>query len=171
MNDVLVDQNGDLRCPNCHGKNFNTGHTMRGKVSFGVGVLLTAKKLRCMACGAYSKGGAAKRWTDPALISRPSPSRMSPVVRATPIATPSDIDAQGLYKLLVTGFSEPVTGSTIASRLLTLTSGATLEQRRSYATRLSKGEPVVVAFCDGAAGTELLERARSLAIIAELVPR
>lgn len=67
MKDVLIDQAGQLRCPNCKGKNFDTQRSLKAKVMFGVGALLAPKRLKCLNCGEMSKGGNAQLWIDPAL--------------------------------------------------------------------------------------------------------
>ena len=66
MKDIRVDDSGDQRCWNCGGKNFTQQRTMRSKVAFGVGAVLTKKKLRCVQCGEYNDVGNAKPFTGPA---------------------------------------------------------------------------------------------------------
>ena len=69
MEDIRVDDDGNLRCASCGGKNFHGRRTARahviGYVTVGVGALATQKKLRCQACGAYNKQGNAKPWREP----------------------------------------------------------------------------------------------------------
>lgn len=72
VEDIKVDQNGDLRCSNCGGKNFTQRRTRRAKVigvTAGVAIvgvagavapLIARQKLYCQACGAYNRMGSAK---------------------------------------------------------------------------------------------------------------
>jgi len=75
VKDVLVDANGELRCPVCNGRNFDLQRTKKAKIggylAVGVGVMLMPKRMTCLACGAVSKSGNAKQ-----VASRPS--RSSP---------------------------------------------------------------------------------------------
>lgn len=57
MKDVRIDEAGDLRCWKCGSKQF--------RVAFGVGALLTKKKLKCQVCGQYNDAGNAKPWNGP----------------------------------------------------------------------------------------------------------
>jgi putative oligomerization/nucleic acid binding protein len=66
MKDIEVDEEGRQRCWNCGGMNFTQQRTARSKVAFGVGALLTKKKLRCVHCGEYSDVGNAKPYRGPA---------------------------------------------------------------------------------------------------------
>lgn len=65
MQDIRVDQQGDFRCWKCGGRSFDSKRTMKAKVTLGVGAVLTAKKLKCQACGEYNKTGNAKPWVGP----------------------------------------------------------------------------------------------------------
>lgn len=65
MKDVRIDQAGGLRCWNCGSKQFAEQRTLRSKVAFGVGALLTKKKLKCVVCGEYNDTGNAKPWQGP----------------------------------------------------------------------------------------------------------
>jgi len=68
VEDIRVDDEGNLRCASCGGKNFHGRRTARahiiGWVTVGVGALATQKRLRCQQCGAYNKQGNAKPWKD-----------------------------------------------------------------------------------------------------------
>lgn len=75
MEDIKVDENGDLRCSNCGGKNFTQKRTRKAKVIgvtagiatvgvAGAAVPLIAKqKLYCQACGTYNRMGSAKPYS------------------------------------------------------------------------------------------------------------
>jgi DNA-directed RNA polymerase subunit RPC12/RpoP len=65
MKDVRIDQAGELRCWNCGSKQFTEQRTLRSKVAFGVGALLTKKKLKCVICGEYNDTGSAKPYNGP----------------------------------------------------------------------------------------------------------
>ena len=69
MEDIRVDEDGNLRCAGCGGKNFHGRRTARahvmGYTTVGIGALVTQKKLRCQECGAYNKQGNAKPWREP----------------------------------------------------------------------------------------------------------
>ena len=69
MEDIRVDEDGNLRCAGCGGKNFHGRRTARahviGYTTVGIGALATQKKLRCQECGAYNKQGNAKPWREP----------------------------------------------------------------------------------------------------------
>jgi predicted ATP-dependent serine protease len=69
MNDVRIDEAGELRCWNCGSKNFHAKRTGRahvvGFVTVGVGALATKKKLKCQQCGEYNQVGDAKRYFGP----------------------------------------------------------------------------------------------------------
>lgn len=65
MKDVRIDQTGELRCWNCGSKRFSEQRTLRSKVAFGVGALLTKKKLKCQVCDEYNDTGSAKPFTGP----------------------------------------------------------------------------------------------------------
>jgi len=64
MKNVCVDSEGNQRCWNCGGKNsFTLKRTFRSKLLFGVGALLTNKKLKCQMCGEYNQTGNAEPFT------------------------------------------------------------------------------------------------------------
>lgn len=65
MKDVRIDQAGELRCWNCGGKGLTEKRTLRSKATFGVGALLTKKKLKCQVCGEYNDTGSAKPYGGP----------------------------------------------------------------------------------------------------------
>ena len=65
MKDVRIDQAGELRCWNCGSKQFTEQRTLRSKVAFGVGALLTKRKLKCVICGEYNDTGGAKPYNGP----------------------------------------------------------------------------------------------------------
>lgn len=71
MKDILVDQSGNMRCPNCKGRNFDMGRTKKNKVlgfaTVGVGLFVADKKAKCLVCGEWSKTGNAKKWHDSSL--------------------------------------------------------------------------------------------------------
>ena len=61
MKNIQVDTDGNQRCAYCGGKNcFTLKRTFRSKMLFGVGALLTDKKLKCQLCGEYNKTGSAE---------------------------------------------------------------------------------------------------------------
>ena len=68
MEDIRADEDGNLRCAGCGGKNFHGRRTARahviGYTTVGIGALATQKKLRCQECGTYNKQGNAKPWRD-----------------------------------------------------------------------------------------------------------
>lgn len=70
MNDVRVDDDGNLRCWNCGGKNFLNKRTGRahiiGYLTATVGAFATKKKLKCQQCGEYNQVGDAKPFDGPA---------------------------------------------------------------------------------------------------------
>lgn len=76
MKNILVDQEGALRCPSCKGTNFDLKRSFKAKVTFGVGALLLPKRIKCLGCGLMCKGGNAEQWVDPAkrVASAPRPS-------------------------------------------------------------------------------------------------
>jgi DNA-directed RNA polymerase subunit RPC12/RpoP len=65
MKDVRIDQAQELRCWNCGSKQFTEQRTLRSKVAFGVGALLTKRKLKCVICGEYNDTGSAKPYNGP----------------------------------------------------------------------------------------------------------
>ncbi|GAA3963095.1 hypothetical protein [Gordonia caeni] len=104
MKDIQVDEAGELRCATCGGKNFTERRTNRarlgggaaGVLTFGVAgaaaPLLTKKKLRCQACGAFNQTGNAQRFTG----NSPSPNFAAsarPVRSAAPPKEASDTEA------------------------------------------------------------------------------
>ena len=69
MKDVLIDASGDLHCPYCQGTHFDiaarTQHgELDGAVTVGVGLVL---RMKCLACGEWSKGGDAQPMPTPAV--------------------------------------------------------------------------------------------------------
>lgn len=67
MQDVRIDDDGNMRCWNCGGKNFRQKRTFRSKVLGGfILSLLTKKKLKCLHCGEYNDVGSAKPYDGPA---------------------------------------------------------------------------------------------------------
>jgi predicted nucleic acid-binding Zn ribbon protein len=69
MQDIRIDDNGDLRCWSCGNKHFLGKRTGRahiaGWVTFTVGALATKKKLKCQVCNEYNQVGNAKEFTGP----------------------------------------------------------------------------------------------------------
>ena len=66
MENIRVDSDGNQRCWNCGGKNsFVLKRTLRSKLLFGVGALLTNKKLKCNFCGEYNQTGSAEPFAGP----------------------------------------------------------------------------------------------------------
>jgi hypothetical protein len=65
MRDVVIDQYGTLRCPNCGGTNFDRERTglakVAGWVTIGVGLFLLPKRMRCLACNTWSRSGNARK--------------------------------------------------------------------------------------------------------------
>ncbi len=88
MKDILIDQDGDLRCPKCKGKNFDHKRSFKAKATFGVGALLLPKRIKCLTCGEMSKGGDAKRWRDPGkdVVQAPQRPTSRAVTREVPAA-------------------------------------------------------------------------------------
>jgi hypothetical protein len=78
VKDIRVDEDGNLRCWKCGGKNFTQKRTFRAKatavsagaltlgIGAGVAALGTKKKLQCQACHEYNDVGSAKPWDGPA---------------------------------------------------------------------------------------------------------
>lgn len=66
MKDIRFDETGEPRCWNCGARGFTEKRTARSKVAFGVGALLTKKKLRCQRCGEYNDTGNGKPYDGPA---------------------------------------------------------------------------------------------------------
>ena len=77
MKDILVDQEGTMRCPKCKGRNFDIGRTKKNKIvgfaTVGVGLFIADKKAKCMTCGEWVKTGDAKQYRDPTLDTTQSP--------------------------------------------------------------------------------------------------
>ena len=67
MQDIRIDDEGNLRCFKCGGKNFDNKRTLGSKVALGVGALMTHKKMKCLACGEYNDTGSAKPFTGTAI--------------------------------------------------------------------------------------------------------
>lgn len=65
MKDICIDNGGNPRCYNCGSKSFVEKRTFRSKAAFGVGSLLTHKKLKCVNCGEYNDTGNGKPWNGP----------------------------------------------------------------------------------------------------------
>ena len=65
MKHVRIDTDGELRCWNCGGKNFQEKRTGRSKLLVGVGTLVTKRKLKCHTCGEYNDSGNAKPFEGP----------------------------------------------------------------------------------------------------------
>ncbi len=80
MKDIQVDSQGNLHCWKCGGNSFLSKRTLRSKVVFGVGALLTHKKLKCQLCGEYNQTGNAKPFKE---------SHGSRLTEATPSRKPS----------------------------------------------------------------------------------
>jgi DNA-directed RNA polymerase subunit RPC12/RpoP len=68
VKDILVDSDGEFRCPKCGGKQFERKRTGKAKlmagVTVGVGALAVPKRMRCLVCGEYSETGKAKPYVD-----------------------------------------------------------------------------------------------------------
>jgi hypothetical protein len=79
MQDIRIDENGDFRCWKCGGKNFDEKRTLRSKAAFGVGALLTHKKLKCQSCGEYNQTGDAKPFIGAAKDKPPKPGSFAQV--------------------------------------------------------------------------------------------
>lgn len=77
MKNVKVDQEGNLRCWKCGGKQFLAKRTGRahviGYLTVGVGALATKKKLKCQQCGEYNQVGNAEPYAERA-VPKPEPS-------------------------------------------------------------------------------------------------
>ncbi len=65
MKDIRIDDDGDARCWNCGSKGLTEKRTFRSKATFGVGALLTKKKLQCQRCGEYNDTGNGKPYNGP----------------------------------------------------------------------------------------------------------
>lgn len=60
MKDVIIKLNS-LVCAYCRtADKFEAKRTFRAKATFGIGALLTHKKLKCIACGHYNQVGNAQ---------------------------------------------------------------------------------------------------------------
>ena len=55
-----------MRCWNCGARGITEKRTFRSKATFGVGALLTKKKLKCQRCGEYNDAGNGKPYKGPA---------------------------------------------------------------------------------------------------------
>ncbi len=53
------------RCWNCGSKGLTEKRTFRSKAMFGVGALVTKKKLKCQRCGEYNDTGGGKPYEGP----------------------------------------------------------------------------------------------------------
>ncbi len=65
MKDIRIDVDGSPRCWNCGSKGLTEKRTFRSKAMFGVGALVTKKKLKCQRCGEYNDTGSGKPYTGP----------------------------------------------------------------------------------------------------------
>lgn len=71
MKSTQVDQDGNVRCPKCGGKQFTSKRTGKAKwagvLTVGVGVAVMPKRLKCQGCGENLKTGSAKdsEWNKP----------------------------------------------------------------------------------------------------------
>ena len=69
VKDIQIDEDGNLRCASCGGKNFHGRRTTRahavGFVTLGAGALLSKKKLRCQQCSTYNQTGNAQPYERP----------------------------------------------------------------------------------------------------------
>lgn len=66
MRAVRIDTEGQPRCWNCGSTGFKEKRSLKSKAMFGVGALLTKKKLKCHACGQYNLTGRGKPYKGPA---------------------------------------------------------------------------------------------------------
>jgi hypothetical protein len=66
LKDIRFDATGTARCWNCGSAGLTQKRTFRSKVMFGVGALITKKKLKCQRCGEYNDTGNGKPYTGPA---------------------------------------------------------------------------------------------------------
>ncbi|WLP90260.1 hypothetical protein [Gordonia sp. NB41Y] len=94
MDDIQIDDAGNLRCSHCGGRNFSEKRTRRSKVigvSAGVATvgiagaaapLVAKKKLYCQACGTYNKMGNAQPYS-------PKASKAAAPVKKQSPTTPS----------------------------------------------------------------------------------
>lgn len=87
MKSTWVDDEGNVRCPKCGGKQFTSKRTGKAKwagaLTMGVGLAAMPKRLKCQGCGQNLKTGSARKseWNQPqkreaaqASHARPSPS-------------------------------------------------------------------------------------------------
>lgn len=135
MKDILVDQAGELRCPSCHGRNFEAKRTTRAKVTVGVGALLLPKRMKCMQCGTYAKVGDATPWRDP---QRPDPAdtgRPDP----SPIRLGGTDPTVGVE--LTGSAANPAVTSSLLLRVLP---DLGVDERRAIAAALARGETAIV---------------------------
>lgn len=105
VNNIQVDDDGELRCWSCGGRHFTEKRTFRAKAigvtaamtTVGIaaaGILGTKKKLRCKLCGVYNDVGSA----DPYVPKRAKPSARQPVARLAvdePIFGTAFVDPNG----------------------------------------------------------------------------
>ena len=86
MRDVLIDDEGNLRCPKCKTGTFDRERTVKAKtagfLTVGPGLFLLPKRMRCLACGTISKSGNAKPLNPPGRQSKPP--KATPMVPARP---------------------------------------------------------------------------------------
>ena len=112
MQDIRIDKDGNFRCSNCGGRNFQTQRTRRAKVigvTAGVATvglagaatpLVAKQKLYCQACGTYNKMGNAKPFD--ATSALPKPSTRPKSQPSTPKKQPSKTEEQAGMLLMAT---------------------------------------------------------------------
>jgi hypothetical protein len=160
MRDVLVDQHGDFRCPNCHGRHFDHKRTLRGKVAAGAVILpaalLVPKRMKCLGCGTYAKTGSAQQWHD-----APPPAPTASVVRTDPLT--KDYGAVPFW-LAATTANEAIT----ASALMRVFPSFELVQREAIARQLAAGTSVQVGKVAPAQAAAVIAQLAALGITAEV---
>lgn len=71
MKSTWVDDEGNVRCPKCGGKQFTSKRTGKAKwagaLAMGVGMAVMPKRLKCQGCGENLKTGSARKseWNHP----------------------------------------------------------------------------------------------------------
>lgn len=134
MEDVQVDDEGDLRCPRCGARAFRQKRSLAAKLALvptvGIGTLAAPKRLKCLACGVLLRAGNAKR-VRPTSVSVAS-TRMESET-ATPSGSSEPFQGGGELELL---------GTTCPEELIAALGRVTrmpLKERRAAVRRLSRG--------------------------------
>lgn len=101
MKSTFIDQNGDVRCPNCGARNnFVSKRTAKAKWATGVAAVATLgiaaaaapvvipKRLKCNGCGANLKRGGAVMPVTPAPQTEAAPYTITAIRPISPVNAP-----------------------------------------------------------------------------------